>query len=164
MRMIIRAFKPADFPAVKAIYQQGIDSGHATFQQQAGDWDEWNRARLPECRLVAQQGDRVIGWAALSPASSRCVYAGVAEVSVYVATKSTGGGLGGTLLAGLISASEQHGIWTLVAGIFPENAASLQMHRKHGFKILGRREKLGQMRGVWRDVLLLERRSNVVGV
>ncbi|WP_189610928.1 GNAT family N-acetyltransferase [Saccharospirillum salsuginis] len=162
--MIVRTFEQADFPMVKAIYQQGIDTGNATFQQQAKDWEEWDSSLLPECRLVAELEGEIVGWAALSPVSSRCVYAGVAEVSVYVSTAAAGQGIGKRLLQHLVTASEVAGIWTLQAGIFPENTASIAIHEKNGFRKLGVRQRLGKMKGQWRDVVFMERRSNTVGV
>jgi len=160
----IRPFVKSDFPSVKDIYQQGIDSGDATFQEQAKDYDDWNESLLPNCRLVAENNRQIIGWAALSSASNRCVYSGIAEVSVYVSSNSQGLGVGNSLLESLIKASEEQGIWTLQAGIFPENKASIHIHSKNGFKVLGIREKLGQMNGIWRDIVFMERRSKVVGL
>ncbi len=160
----VRPFETTDFPAVQAIYQEGIDTGNATFQQTVKEWEEWDASTLSACRLVAELDGKVVGWAALSAVSSRCVYSGVAEVSVYVARSVHGRGVGSTLLTELIQASEGEGIWTLQAGIFPENAASVAIHLKNGFRHVGVREKLGEMNGTWRDVLLLERRSRVVGV
>lgn len=160
----IRTFNPSDFDTVKKIYQEGIDTGNATFQTRAKDWEEWNAAMLPVCRLVAEAEDKILGWAALSPVSSRRVYSGVAEVSIYVAKRARGKGIGRLLLEALISASEKEGIWTLQAGIFPENRASLALHESLGFRVLGVRKKIGEMNGVWRDVVLLERRSTTVGI
>jgi phosphinothricin acetyltransferase len=160
----IRPFVKSDFPSVKGIYQQGIDSGEATFQEQAKDYDVWNESLLPSCRLVAESNRQIIGWAALSSTSNRCVYSGIAEVSVYVSSNSQGLGVGNSLLEALIKASEEEGIWTLQAGIFPENKASIHIHSKNGFKVLGIREKLGQMNGIWRDIVFMERRSKVVGL
>lgn len=160
----IRPFVKSDFPSVKDIYQQGIDSGEATFQEQAKDYDVWNESLLPSCRLVAESNRQIIGWAALSSTSNRCVYSGIAEVSVYVSSNSQGLGVGNSLLKALIKASEEEGIWTLQAGIFPENKASIHIHSKNGFKVLGIREKLGQMNGIWRDIVFMERRSKVVGL
>jgi len=153
-----------DWPAVRSIYVQGIDTGNATFEKSAPDWASWNTGHLRACRLVARSGDVVLGWAALSPVSSRCVYAGVAEVSVYAARQAQGQGIGAKLLASLVEASEREGIWTLQAGIFPENTASVELHKRQGFRVVGTRERLGSMDGRWRDVLLLERRSKVSGV
>ena len=157
----IRPFVKSDFPSVKGIYQQGIDSGEATFQEQAKDYDVWNESLL---RLVAESNRQIIGWAALSSTSNRCVYSGIAEVSVYVSSNSQGLGVGNSLLKALIKASEEEGIWTLQAGIFPENKASIHIHSNNGFKVLGIREKLGQMNGIWRDIVFMERRSKVVGL
>ncbi len=153
-----------DWAAVRAIYLEGIATGNATFETSAPEWEAWDKGHLRACRFVAREGGGVAGWAALGPVSGRCVYAGVAEVSVYVSEKARGRGAGKQLLRTLIEASEQNGIWTLQAGIFPENAASVKLHEAAGFRIVGRREKLGAMNGRWRDVLLLERRSGVVGV
>jgi len=161
---VIRSLLPSDWPVVRTIYEEGIATGDATFQTEAPAWEAWDAGHLPTCRLVFVNGVAVAGWAALSAVSSRCVYAGVAEVSVYVAAGQRGAGVGRQLLQALVAASEQDGIWTLQAGIFPENLGSLALHRRCGFRIVGSREKLGQMNGRWRDVLLLERRSAVAGV
>jgi phosphinothricin acetyltransferase len=163
--LILRDMTTADGPAVLEIYGQGIAAGHATFQDRVPDWTAWDRSHLPKPRRVLAEGDKVLAWAALSPVSSREVYAGVAEVSLYVAGDSRGGGLGKRLLSDLVERSEEIGIWTLQAGIFPENEASISLHRRCGFRTVGRREKLGLMRhgplaGKWRDVVLLERRSS----
>jgi len=163
MPSTLRIMLSRDWPEVRAIYEQGIATGDATFQSTAPAWEEWDAALLRECRLVAIRADAVIGWAALSPVSSRCVYAGVAEVSVYVAARERGAGVGRQLLEGLIDGSERQGMWTLQAGIFPENTASVALHERCGFRVVGHRERLGQMNGRWRDVLLLERRSPRVG-
>jgi L-amino acid N-acyltransferase YncA len=160
----IREFIKPDFPSVQSIYQQGIDTGNATFQDRAKDWDEWNASIIPSCRLVADLDGEVVGWAALSSVSSRCVYTGVDEVSVYVSSSAFGRGIGHSLLRSLVESSEKVDIWTLQAGIFPENKSSISIHAKNGFKILGVRERIGKMKGVWRDVVLMERRSGVAGV
>jgi phosphinothricin acetyltransferase len=157
------AMNAADWAQVRAIYLEGIDTGNATFETDAPDWDAWDAAHLPCCRLVVRQGDRVIGWAALSPVSRRRVYAGVAEVSVYVAGKARGMGVGRALLARLIGESEHCGIWTLQSSILAENVISVALHRSMGFREVGRRERLGQRHGVWHDVILMERRSRIVG-
>jgi phosphinothricin acetyltransferase len=149
--------------AVRAIYLQGIATGNATFEQTAPDWQEWDLGHLPSCRLVAAYRGEVVGWAALSHVSRRAAYAGVAEVSVYVAEHSRGLGVGRALLSDLVSASERNDIWTLQAGILPENIASIELHEKLGFRVVGTRERLGCMNGRWRDVVLMERRSSVVG-
>jgi len=157
--------RPEDWPAVAAIYAEGIATRHATFQIDVPAWEDWDRGHRADCRLVARESDEnaVVGWAALTPVSGRCVYAGVAEVSVYVAAAVRGNGVGTKLLRALITESEAAGVWTLQAGIFPENAASLAVHAGCGFRTVGRRERIGQMKGEWRDVLLLERRSTIVG-
>jgi len=154
---------PRDWPTVREIYAQGISTENATFEREAPEWEAWDATHLPSCRLIADEGGQVVGWAALSAVSGRCVYAGVAEVSVYVAAQRRRGGIGKQLLRALVDESERNGIWTLQAGIFPENEASLAAHLACGFRIVGKRERLGQMNSHWRDVLLLERRSAVVG-
>jgi L-amino acid N-acyltransferase YncA len=169
MAISIAAMTAADWPDVSRIYQEGIDTGNATFAAAPPvSWEAWCEGKINSCSLVARNEGEVVGWAALSPYSSRAVYAGVTEVSVYIRSTARGRGVGSLLLQGLIQSSEANGIWTLQAGIFPENQASLQLHFKHGFRVVGIREKLGRMEfgefaGKWRDVLLLERRSNVVG-
>ncbi len=159
----VRPMTPNDWPVVRAIYEQGIATGLATFERSAPDWDDWNASHLTACRFVAIRDGRVAGWAALSPVSDRCAYAGVAEVSVYVADAWRGKGIGRALLEALVTASEQEGFWTLQAGIFAANMASVSLHERCGFRVVGRRERLGQLDGDWQDVLLLERRSAVVG-
>jgi L-amino acid N-acyltransferase YncA len=161
--MIIRTLLPEHWPSVKAIYEQGIATGQATFQTESPDWEQWNTAHLPHSRLVALLDGTVIGWAALTPVSGRCVYAGVAEVSVYIAPGHRGQKVGQTLLQALIDSSEQHKLWTLQSGIFPENEPSVHIHEKCGFRLVGYREKIGQQNGVWRNTVILERRSTVVG-
>jgi L-amino acid N-acyltransferase YncA len=154
-----------DYPAVAAIYREGIATGHATFATEAPTWEAWDAGHLGACRLVAEDAaGEVLGWAALSPVSDRCVYAGVAELQVYVGSSARRRGVGRALLEGLVAASETEGIWTLEAGIFPENTASIALHERAGFRLVGRRERLGQMGGWWRDVLQFERRSARVGV
>jgi L-amino acid N-acyltransferase YncA len=152
----------ADWTAVRRIYVEGIETGNATFETEPPSWDEWDGAHRADCRLVARDRDRVLGWAAASPVSGRCVYGGVAEVSVYVSSDARGRGAGRSLLSALIEESERQGIWTLQAGIFPENEASLRLHRRLGFREVGRRERIGRMNGIWRDVILMERRSSRV--
>jgi len=148
-----------DWKQVALIYQQGIDTGNATFQQNVPTAEEWDKSHLGYCRLVACLNEEILGWAALSKVSDRCVYGGVAEVSVYVSTSHSGKKIGTQLMLALIKESEANGVWTLQAGIFPENTASVKLHENSGFRIVGRREKIGKMNGVWRDTLLLERRS-----
>lgn len=161
-QVAIAALVADDWDDVARIYADGIASGLATFETQVPTWEEWDRSHMADHRLLARDEGRAVGWAALAPVSSRCVYAGVAEVSVYVAAGARGRGVGTALLAALVDSSEAGGIWTLEAGILPENEASVRMHERCGFRIVGRRERLGRMRGVWRDVLLLERRSAAV--
>lgn len=160
--MEIRKLTDRHWQQVKLIYQKGIDTGNATFQTSSPSWEEWDNSHLTSCRITMQEDGKVIGWAALTPVSSRCVYAGVAEVSVYVDPAYSGKGIGLTLLNELVRQSEAQGIWTLQAGIFPENKASLRIHEKAGFRILGTREKIGKQNGIWRDTALLERRSSVI--
>ena len=160
----IRTLTADDWDAVRAIYLDGIATSQATFETQAPSWAEWNAAHLPVPRLVATSENRVLGWAALSPVSSRAVYAGVAEVSVYVASNSRGMGVGKALLGALVAESEKNAIWTLQASIFPENVASIALHKMCSFREVGRRERIGNMNGVWRDTVLLERRSKLAGV
>lgn len=152
------------WPAVRSIYEEGIRTGNATFEQQSPDWEEWNSSHLPHSRIIAIVNNEIAGWAALTPVSGRCVYAGVAEVSVYVAEKYRGQKIGNTLLQHLIKQSEANNIWTLQAGVFAENKASIRIHESNGFRFVGYREKIGQMNGVWRDTVLMERRSNIVGI
>ena len=155
----MRELTHEDWPAVRAIYEQGIAGGNATFETDAPSWDDWDRTHLEGHRLVALQDDKVVGWAALSPVSERCVYAGVAENSVYVADEAQGRGVGRALLEELIAGAERDGIWTIQTGIFPENEASIELHQRCGFRVVGTRERIGQHHGVWRDVVFMERRS-----
>jgi Sortase and related acyltransferases len=169
MNYAIDTMKLEDWAKVRSIYLEGIGTGHSTFETDAPDWEKWDSAHRRESRLVARSDDAVIAWAALSPVSTRCIYSGVAEVSLYVGSAHRGQGIGKALLSALIAASEKAGIWTLQAGIFPENTASIELFKKHGFREIGRREKVGKMAhgalsGTWRDVVLLERRSKVIGV
>lgn len=165
MSITIHPMHATDWTAVSQIYAAGIATGEATFETDVPTWEKWDTGHLPNCRFVARsKAGEVLGWAALSPVSSRCVYAGVAEVSVYVAPSAWGQGVGKRLLQTLVDCSEAEGIWTLQAGIFPENEASVKLHQKLGFRVVGRREKLGQQNGRWRDVLFLERRSQKAGI
>ncbi|MBI1909722.1 MAG: N-acetyltransferase [Deltaproteobacteria bacterium] len=160
----IRPLGQSDWPIVAEIYLEGIKTCHATFEQEVSTWEIWDKGHLKKCRLVAEKEGQITGWAALSPVSERCVYAGVCEVSVYVATVVRGKGIGHLLLNALIGASEIEGIWTIQAGIFPENKTSLALHKACGFREIGIREKIGKMDGCWRDVVLLERRSKTIGI
>lgn len=160
--MDIRSLLPSDWQDIKSVYEKGIATGNATFQTSAPSWEEWDSSHLAVCRIVAEEEEKVVGWAALTPVSSRCVYAGVAEVSVYVDPEFSGRGIGLALLANLVGLSEDEGIWTLQAGIFPENLGSLRIHEKAGFRTLGVREKIGKQNGIWRDTVLLERRSKII--
>lgn len=164
--MTVRPMIDADAVTVLEIYQAGIDAGNATFETEAPDWPSFDKARLPQHRFVAVDDStgEVIGWAAVSSVSDRCVYAGVVEHSVYVRPDARGRGVGAELLAALIGSTEAAGIWTLQSGVFPENAASIALHERAGFRVVGRRERVGRHHGRWRDVLLLERRSPVVGI
>ena len=167
MKGIAIEYRPmvaTDYEQVAQIYQQGIATGNATFQQDIPTWDDWDESHLKNCRTVGIMDNKIVGWAALTAVSSRCVYAGVAEVSVYVATNYRGLKIGTKLLEYLIEESEASNIWTLQAGIFPENIASIKLHEQLGFRIVGKREKIGKMNGKWRDTLLLERRSVRIGV
>ncbi|MDQ5838722.1 MAG: N-acetyltransferase family protein [Acidobacteriota bacterium] len=165
MGILIEQMRPEHWEQVRAIYLEGVATGHATFETEAPDWNRWDSSHLPFARLVAlAEGGRVRGWAALGPVSVRKVYAGVAEVSVYVGEEFRGAGLGRALLEALVRESEAGGVWTLQANIFPENAASVALHLACGFREVGRRERVARLKGVWRDTVLLERRSRVVGV
>ena len=150
--------KASDWEQVRAIYLEGIRSGHSTFETDAPSWEQWDEGHLDFARLVMRDGETVLGWAALSPASKRHVYRGVAEVTVYVSEAARGQGIGRGLLEGLIAESERNGIWTLQASIFPENTASVQLHLRCGFREVGRRERIAMLNDVWRDTLLFERR------
>jgi L-amino acid N-acyltransferase YncA len=163
MDILIEPLTADHWEAVRSIYLQGIATENATFQQTVPGWQEWDAGHLARCRLVARLERDIVGWAALSPVSRRPVYRGVAEVSIYVAESARGRGIGARLMAELIADSEAEGIWTLQAGIFPENTASIELHTKTGFRVVGTRSRLGSMNGRWRDVVLLERRSLTVG-
>lgn len=159
----IEKLTQADWPVVKAIYEEGIQTGNATFEQSAPEWDIWDSSHLKTGRIIAKEDNNIIGWAALTAVSGRCVYAGVAEVSVYVSAIARGKGIGKILLQKLVADSELNNLWTLQAGIFPENIPSIKIHEACGFRVIGKRERIGKMNGMWRDTLLLERRSSVVG-
>ena len=158
----LRPLEPDDWPAVAEIYWDGMRDGLATFETEVPSWEAWDAAHLPGHRLVADLLGEVVGWAALSPASSRRCYSGVAENSVYVARDARGMGIGRALLQELIARAEQGGIWTIQTSIFPENRASLALHERCGFRVVGTRERIAKRDGIWRDVVFLERRSEVV--
>ncbi len=162
--LAIDALSPTDWPRVCAIYLDGILSGNATFETEPPSWDQWDRSHLPFGRLLAKSDDGILGWAALSPVSTRMCYAGVAEVSVYLSAEARGQGTGRTLLREIIQQSEAHGIWMLQGSVFPENVASLRMCAANGFRQVGRRKHIAKLNGVWRDTVLIERRSQRVGI
>jgi phosphinothricin acetyltransferase len=162
--MEIREMTPDDWNAVAAIYAEGIATGYATFETEIPDYDTWDANHLKIGRIVATEDDRILGWAALSPVSGRCVYGGVAEVSVYTRANNRGKGIGMLLMTALVARSEKAGFWTLQSGIFPENRGSVKLHEKAGFRLIGTREKVGKLDGVWKDNLLFEKRSKLVGL
>lgn len=161
---IIRDMLAADWEAVAAIYAEGISTGYATFETTVPEYEAWDNAHMQTCRIVATRNAKILGWAALSPVSSRCVYGGVAEVSVYVANDSRGMGLGKLLLSQLIEKSESAGLWTIQSGIFPENEGSIELHKKVGFRYIGKRERVGKLDGEWKDNVLFEKRSTKIGI
>jgi len=169
MKFLIDNMKPKDWEQVRSIYLEGIGTGNSTFESDAPDWVKWDFAHLTEHRLVVRDDYHILAWAALSPVSNRCVYSGVAELSLYVAAKHRGKNIGSSLLEAVILSSEKAGIWTLQGGIFPENILSLRLVKKFGFREIGIRVKIGKMTygtfaGTWRDVILVERRSAVAGM
>jgi phosphinothricin acetyltransferase len=159
----IEPLRHEHWPDVARIYADGIATGNATFETEVPSFEHWDSAHLADHRFVAVRDGAVVGWVAVSPVSDRCVYDGVVEESVYVDEGARGAGIGGMLLARLIESTEAAGIWTIQTGIFPENDASVYLHERVGFEVVGRRKRLGKLNGVWRDVLLLERRSEVIG-
>ena len=163
VEITIRPMLAEDWPAVRRIYADGIATGNATFETQTPDWEIWDRNHHAECRLVARIADEIVGWAALSPVSARACYAGVAEHSIYVDASRRGRGIGKRLLEAFVEASEGAGFWTLQSSIFPENQASIAIHLACGFRVLGRRKRVAMLNGVWRDTVIVERRSKVVG-
>jgi len=160
---VIEPMQASDWDSVRAIYLAGIATGNATFETTAPEWAEWDAKHLPKCRLVARANGAVIGWTALSPVSARKVYAGVVEESVYIAEAAQGQGVGKALLSTVVAESEKVGIWTIQTSIFPENVGSLVLHKSCGFREVGYRERIGQMNGIWRSTIFLERRSQVTG-
>ena len=164
MSYTIRTIQQEDYPSLAEIYQQGLDTGIATFETEIPTWKYWDKAHLQIGRTAAWRDNEMAGWAALAPVSTRAVYVGVAEVSIYISTTHRGKGLGHLLLQQLISVSEQNGLWTLQSGIFPQNIGSIELHKKNGFRKIGYRERIAQRNGSWQDNVLMERRSKVVGV
>jgi Sortase and related acyltransferases len=161
------SFKPMGaehWPLIKEIYSDGLSTGDASFQQDIPDWEDWNKNHLLHSRILILIDQEIVGWGALSPVSLRSVYRGVAEVSIYIGKSFRGKGLGFQLLKSLVKESEENEIWTLQSSIFPENLASICIHQKNGFRKLGYREKVGRMKGIWRDTIIMERRSKVVGL
>ncbi len=161
---LIREMTHQDGPRILEIYEMGLETRNATFETEVPTWDHWDAKHHSFSRFVFVEDGKVLGWIALSPVSARKVYAGVAEVSVYIDTNEHGKGIGSKLMEKVILSSEEEGIWTLYSSIFPENAATLRLHEKFGFRIIGRREKIAKLDDQWRDTILLERRSNVVGI
>ncbi|MEC5425476.1 N-acetyltransferase family protein [Virgibacillus sp. C22-A2] len=162
--IVIDSMREVDWPEVRDIYLEGIAAGNATFATEAPDWHEWNEKYITVCRIVAREEGKVIGWAALIPTSSKAAYSGVAELSIYLSAGSIGKGIGTRLLKALINNSEANGFWTLQSGVFPENTASIKLHKKEGFCEVGVRKRIGKLNGRWRDVVMLERRSEIVGI
>jgi L-amino acid N-acyltransferase YncA len=158
----IRPLEPEHWPEVAGIYAEGIATGNATFETDVPTWEAWDTAHLPEHRFVALSSDEVVGWVAVAPVSDRCVYGGVVESSVYIAARARGLGVGKLLLNHLIESTEAAGVWTIQTGMFPDNTASIKLHERVGFELVGRRKRLGKLDGEWRDVLLMERRSELV--
>jgi L-amino acid N-acyltransferase YncA len=163
MDVAIGTMTPVDWPEVRAIYREGLATGLATFETEAPSWEQWDAGHLPACRLLARRQELVLGWAALSAVSRRPCYGGVAEISVYVGAAHRGSGVGRALLRALVEESERLGFWTLQGATFAENAASLRIQTECGFRVVGRRERIAQLGGVWKDTVLTERRSAVVG-
>lgn len=165
MKYVIEEMKKSDWYDVSRIYLEGINTGIATFQTSAPTFEEWDKGHVSSCRLVAKSDGQVLGFAALSPTSSRCVYAGVAEVSIYIGENNRGLGIGKALLTNLIRLSEENGFWTLQSGIIRENSSSIELHKKCGFREVGIREKISKMpNGVWHDTVFMERRSKIIGI
>lgn len=164
MNIVVKHIEPKDSEAVTNIYKLGIDTGVATFETEIPSWSKWDNSHLKTCRFAAWSDNKIVGWAALSPVSDRCVYGGVAEVSVYVDPAFSGKGIGEQLMNRLIRESENEGIWTLQSGIFRENEASIYLHQKVGFRQIGYREKIGKRNGVWHDNIIMERRSKKTGI
>jgi len=162
--MEIKTFDEADFAQISEIYKQGIETGLATFQDEIPTWKDWDKSHLKTCRLAMFENGKIVGWVALTPVSSRCVYAGVAEISIYIRNEFRGKGYGKILLGELARQSEKEGFWTLQSGIFAENLASIKLHESCGFRQIGYREKISKKNGVWKDNVIMERRSKIVGL
>ena len=160
--MKINPLQKEDWQAVQKIYQEGMDTGIATFETQCPDWETWNSKFLQKCRIVVEKDNQILGWAALSPTSKRLVYKGVVEVTIYIDLKQTGKGIGTQLMSTLVQASEEAGFWTLQSSIFSENKSSIKLHQRAGFRIVGTREKIAKRNGIWKDTLFLERRSPLI--
>ena len=160
----ISAMLPNHWNEVAKIYQEGIQTGYATFEKEVPSWEKWNSAHVKACRIIGQINHEIIGWAALSSVSSRCVYGGVAEVSIYISKNHRGKNIGNILFKELISESEKNGFWTLQSGVFRENIGSIKLHENHGFRQIGFREKVAKLDDVWKDTILLERRSKIIGI
>ncbi|MEM7106322.1 MAG: N-acetyltransferase family protein [Bacteroidota bacterium] len=160
--MTIRPLLPSDWPKVESIYLEGIATNNATFETSSPGWARWDKSHLPACRFVAEIDGEIAGWVAISPVSDRCVYGGVGETSIYIGNRFQGRGLATALMKKVIKASEDEGLWTLMAATFPENEPSIKLHQKVGFRIIGVREKIGKHYGKWRDTVLMERRSEVI--
>ncbi len=162
--MEIKSITKDNFPEAMEIYRQGLETQIATFQNDTPTWEDWDKGHLDFCRISIFDNNKMLGWTSLTPVSSRCVYAGVAEVSIYIAKEERGKGIGKIVLTELIRQSEKNGIWTLQSGIFAENESSIKLHEKCGFRIVGYREKIGKKNGVWKDNVLMERRSKTIGI
>lgn len=161
---MIRPMDISDAPAVLDIYKKGLETRNATFETEVPDWEKWDLSHHNFCRFVYEENGKVVGWGALAPVSNRNCYKGVAQISIYVDTDTLGRGIGGKLMRAVVESSERNGIWTLYASIFAENAASHKMHLRCGFREMGTRERIAQLDGIWRDTLILERRSKKVGI
>lgn len=162
--MEITAIVKEHYPNISRIYKEGIETGHATFETTVPEWEDWDKSKLKHSRLAAIVDDTVVGWAALSPVSNRCVYGGVAEVSIYISNMHKGKGIGTALISKLIDDSEANGIWTLQSGMFPENEATVALHQRFGFRLVGYCEKIGKLGNTWRDTIIMERRSKTIGI
>ncbi|ASE62076.1 N-acetyltransferase [Chryseobacterium sp. KBW03] len=162
--MDIISFGKEQFREIAEIYRQGLETGNATFETSVPNWEDWDKSKLEHSRFAAVIDNIIVGWAALSAVSDRCVYGGVAEVSIYISNDHKGKGIGKALMTKLITESEIHGIWTLQSGMFPENEATIALHKSTGFRIIGHREKIGKLGDTWRDTVIMERRSKTIGL